>query len=76
MIIGDITQQKVDAVVNAANPELTARRVIIAVKLGGGRNAPMRYQRETLGETAKKLRADMMESGGAAGGGCEDICTP
>ena len=35
--------------------ELTARGVIIAVKLGGGRNAPVRYRRETLEETAKKL---------------------
>jgi excisionase family DNA binding protein len=35
--------------------ELTARGVIIAVKLGGGRNAPVRYRREALEETAKKL---------------------
>ena len=35
--------------------ELTARGVIVAVKLGGGRNAPVRYRRETLEETAKKL---------------------
>jgi excisionase family DNA binding protein len=35
--------------------ELTARGVIIAVKLGDGRNAPVRYRRETLEETAKKL---------------------
>ena len=35
--------------------ELTARGVIIAVKLGGGRNAPVRYRRKTLEETAKKL---------------------
>lgn len=35
--------------------ELTARGVIIAVKLGGGRNAPVRYRRETLEETARKL---------------------
>lgn len=35
--------------------ELTARGVIIAVKLGGGRNAPVRYRRETLEETTKKL---------------------
>jgi hypothetical protein len=31
------------------------RGVIVAVKLGGGRNAPVRYRRETLEETAKKL---------------------
>ena len=35
--------------------ELTARGVIIAVKLSGGRNAPVRYRRETLEETTKKL---------------------
>jgi hypothetical protein len=35
--------------------ELTARGVIVAVKLGGGRNAPVRYRRETLEETARKL---------------------
>ena len=35
--------------------ELTARGVIVAVKLGGGRNAPVRYRRETLEETTKKL---------------------
>jgi excisionase family DNA binding protein len=35
--------------------ELTARGVIIAVKLGGGRNAPVRYRRESLEEAARKL---------------------
>ena len=45
--------------------ELTARGVIIAVKLGGGRNAPVRYRRKTLEETAKKReRREGIKRGG------------